>query len=83
LADAVAPLKLMTDEFALKVSPVIVEKFHGVEPAPPVIDHVPLPRLIVRVPAPEAFIPAAAESVTLLLLALKSSVPVNAPQVID
>lgn len=46
--------------------------------------HVPPPSLIVRVPLPEPENALdVADSVTLLLLTEKSSVPVNAPQVID
>lgn len=43
---------------------------------------VPLPRLIVRAPEPVPENAGIALNVTLLLLALKSNVPVNAPQVI-
>lgn len=70
-----------TDELALKVRPVVVAKFQTV-PVPDIVK-VPFPRLIVLVPDPLPLNPVAALSVTLLLFALKSSVPVNAPQVMD
>jgi hypothetical protein len=49
----------------------------------PVSDHVPLPILRVRTPVPVPENAVEAERLTLLLLTEKSSVPVNAPIVID
>jgi hypothetical protein len=70
--------------FALSVRPVVVPQFQGVLPAEAAVSLIkPFPRLIVLVPVLALFHPAAADSVTLLLLAEKSSVPVNAPEVID
>jgi hypothetical protein len=75
------PLKLIVDELALNVKPVVVPILNAVPLADSV--HRPLPRFIVLVPVPLPLNPVLPLSVTLLLLALKSSVPVNAPQVID
>src|SRR5580765_8054436 len=74
--------KTIVELFALNVSPVTVAIFHVVEPRP-VSVHVPLPRLIVRVPAPVKLIPVAAETVTFLLFVAQSNVPVNAPAIIS
>ena len=71
----------MTDELALNVRLVVVVIVHDTLAA--VNDHVPLPRFIVLAPVPLPLNPPDAEIVTLLLFALKSSVPTYAPQVID
>ena len=70
------------EEFAEKVRLVVVASDHGVVPTVVVSVHVPSPRLIVRVPLPEALNAVLAERVTLLSFALQSIVPPNAPQVI-
>jgi len=62
---------------ALNVSPVTVVK--STEAVAELIVHVPLPILNVRVPVPVTL--KVLDKVTLLLLAEKSSVPVNAPKV--
>lgn len=74
-------LKRIVDELELKVRPVVVA-IVNVELVP-LRSQVPFPIFIVLVPVPLPLNPAAAESVTLLLFALKSSVPTYAPQVID
>lgn len=60
----------------------MVPMFQGVEVPFVLIVHKPFPRFIVLVAVPEPLNPVVLLSVTLLLFALKSSVPVNAPHVI-
>lgn len=71
----------MVEELALNVSPVVVAIVHKVAPLVADRVHVPFPRLSVRVPVPLPLWPLTPVMVTLLLLALKSSVPVKAPVV--
>jgi hypothetical protein len=72
------PFPLKTIDALLNVAVTFVPFIRRTLPVVPVIVHVPLPMLMVRVPEPEkSTVPA----VTLLLLVLKSSVPVKLEQV--
>lgn len=79
-ADALGLNATVTDE-ADRVRFVVVVK-SNTDPTP-VSVQVPLPIFRVRVPVPVQLKPVAPDSVTLLLLVAKSSVPVNAPIVMD
>lgn len=79
----VVPVMAIVEVPALKVRPVVVAAFHGVLADVAVRLNSPLPRLSVRVPVPVMLNPVVPLSVALLLFTEKSSVPVNAPAVMD
>lgn len=79
----VAPEICIVELFADHVRFVITAIFQIVPAAVDVKFQMPLPKFMVLVPVPLPEKAEAALNVTLLLFALLSNVPVNAPQVID